>query len=96
MTQKKIEAGIEYLNPDMKSQISLYMGDEASRSNLAFTSRMFGCGEVQDNRIIAKLSQYIASGQVEMAEKLRAIRPDLCDKIQSLLKPALFSAGRLW
>ncbi len=90
MSQEKIETSIKGLEPNILSQISIHVGDEASQSNLALTSRMFGCGEVQDKRTLTKLSQYIAAGQLDMAVKLVKLRPDLSDIIKFLLKPVLY------
>lgn len=89
MTQEKIDYS-KNLPQDANSQISIHSDDEKSRSNLARVNTMFGCGVVQDRRIIAKLSHYIAAGHIDMAVNLLNIRPDLSNVIKTLLEPALY------
>lgn len=86
MTQTKIDK----LSTDPKFQISLYMDDEASRSNLAVANRMFGCGEVQKNRLLVRFAQFVDAGKLEQAIKLLDMRPDLSEQIQFLLNRAVF------
>ncbi|MCL9684906.1 hypothetical protein [Legionella maioricensis] len=90
MTQEKIDYSIKDLAPDTKAEISNYINEEPSRSSFALSSRMFGLGEIQDNRIKTKLVQYMATGKLEMLVKLLAIRPDLRSAIQPLVQHALF------
>lgn len=78
------------LLPEIQSEIIFRIDNEASRSNLALTCSMFGSGPFQDNRILAKLSQYIDDGKFDVALKLLTIRPDFKDQLTSLLKTALF------
>ena len=89
MTQEKIDY-TKNLPLDANSQISIHLNDEKSRSNLALANTMFGCGVVQDKRIIDKLSDYLAAGHIGMAVKLLNLRPDLTKVIKNFLGQALF------
>ena len=89
MTQEKIDYS-KILPQDAISQISIYQDGEKSRSNLALASTMFGFGEAQKTRIIAKLSDYLAAGHIDTAVKLLSLRPDLSKVIKNFLGQALF------
>lgn len=91
MSQNKIEHNIYSLekNSDMKSQIS-NLCDEFGRGELALAHTMFGHGDCQDRRILAKLSQYLEAGHVDMALKLLNLRPDLDLDIKNALERALY------
>lgn len=89
MTQKKIDFS-KNLPLDANYQISILSDGEISQSNLALVNTIFGHGEVQDRRIIAKLSHYIAAGHLNMAVNLLKIRPDLSNVIKTLLEPVLY------
>lgn len=89
MAKEKLDYSIN-LPLDANTQISIQLDGEKSRSNLALANTMFGCGVVPDQRIIAKLSHYIAEGHIDMAVKLLNLRPDLSQVIKTFLEQALY------
>ena len=92
MAQEKIEKSICNITdlPEEKIyEVFSYLNNE-EKNNLALTNSMFGHSVFQNDRIKTKLSQYIATGHIDMAVKLLNLRPDLSKVIKNFLGQALF------
>ena len=87
MAQEKIEKSICNITdlPEEKIyEVFSYLNNE-EKNNLALTNSMFGHSVFQNDRIKTKLSQYIATGHIDMAVKLLNLRPDLSKVMKNFL-----------